>query len=434
MNYDGRSFEWGELLYRKLIEKAVTEIPQTAKIAVAGAGIASVWITKICSGAKLKIDFFIDEFPENSLVEGHVIRPQEIAAHNIDVIILSPLVNADKFAARIKNCEYNGKFIIPIEAKRVERFELSKERKDLNGLPGREWPLNVQIQTQSRCNALCLMCPYSVSWHKKNPGKMSMRLYNKIVSDLEHYRLGKLCLYLQNEPLLDPRWLDLARHAVKKLLFQLFEISTNIAALTDSRLEELIELLKGIPHEVWVSFQGHDKETYEKIMGLNFERSLKNLEKFIKAAQANGINYKVHGCGQSYKHEGRSTVLFPEDAYRDLFGKLAGKWGTGRIKVEYFRFHDRAGAIGVNNFNCHIIDLSRRYCHRVDTWLQVQYDGSVIFCCNDYSRKYVLGDMKKQSIMEYFHSDLYRKHRDMGLGIIESPDDFICKRCIKPGG
>ena len=60
--------------------------------------------------------------------------------------------------------------------------------------------------------------------------------------------------------------------------------------------------------------------------------------------------------------------------------------------------------------------------------------GEIIFCCDDYHRETVLGDLNQQTIMEFFRSEKYRDYRDMAMGLKDSPDDFICKRCMKPGG
>jgi len=52
----------------------------------------------------------------------------------------------------------------------------------------------------------------------------------------------------------------------------------------------------------------------------------------------------------------------------------------------------------------------------------------------DYHRETVFGNLKKQTISEIFESDTYNNIFKQVQGDLESPDDFICKRCQSPGG
>jgi len=63
-----------------------------------------------------------------------------------------------------------------------------------------QYPLNIQLQTVSACNGLCIMCPYHESWQKKNPGRMSEKTFDRVTRLLSGIPLGKICLYLENLP------------------------------------------------------------------------------------------------------------------------------------------------------------------------------------------------------------------------------------------
>ena len=70
----------------------------------------------------------------------------------------------------------------------------------------------VQIQTHARCNADCVFCPYSHSWHAAHPGRMGDDLWRKILDDLQPFAeglsRGLVAPYLMQEPLLDPTIFD----------------------------------------------------------------------------------------------------------------------------------------------------------------------------------------------------------------------------------
>jgi hypothetical protein len=140
-------------------------------------------------------------------------------------------------------------------------------------------PLNVQVQTISRCNARCVMCPYPTSWHATHPGRMSDECFERVVDLLDGMPLGRVCLYLENEPFLDPALIERLDIVKTRLRFEQIELSTNVSALTEAKAAALIERLADVPHELWISWHGTTAETYEAVMGLDFEKSLARCER-----------------------------------------------------------------------------------------------------------------------------------------------------------
>ena len=147
-------------------------------------------------------------------------------------------------------------------------------------------PLKVQIQTSTRCNAACEMCPYPVVTGE--PGfehaAMDEARFRRILDDLAAGGVERLSLFLMNEPLLDrrlPAWLGLARAALPGATLGLF---TNGAALDRQRARELAEA--GLD-ELCVSVHGFDPATYERVMaGLSYARMRHNLDQVLEAAAA----------------------------------------------------------------------------------------------------------------------------------------------------
>lgn len=265
---------------------------------------------------------------------------------------------------------------------------------------------------------------------------MNEDLFLKIIDDLSQYKLGKFCLYMQNEPFLDKRWFDWAEKAVNRLSMQRFEVSTNLSPLKEKTIEKLADFLGGISHEVWISFHGTDKENYERIMGLKFDRALDNLESFARIAQERDLVFRIHGMGEPKLETHRKGFLFDKVAYNKFLQKFAADRGLAPLPVRFYKYHDRAGGVSnrEHNFDYFRPDLTGCYCHRADTWLHVRYTGDTLLCCHDYTRDATLGDLNAQSIAEFFQSDFFKHFQDQALGKTDSPEDFICKRCAFPGG
>ena len=145
------------------------------------------------------------------------------------------------------------------------------------------FPAKVQIQTTTRCNAACGMCPYPVVTGEPDFEHQEMPLdrYERILDQLAGRGVERLSLFLMNEPLVDkrlPDWVARARARLPETTLGLF---TNGSALTAATARRLAEAGLG---ELCVSVHGFDRETYERVMaGLSFERLERNLAAVFEA-------------------------------------------------------------------------------------------------------------------------------------------------------
>lgn len=151
------------------------------------------------------------------------------------------------------------------------------------------FPLKIQIQTTTRCNAACVMCPYDGI--TSEPGfvhhQMDEGLYREILAQLRGRNVERLSLFLMNEPLLDVRmaeWVALAREALPRVTLGLF---TNGSPLTPALARNLAAA--GLD-ELCISFHGFDAATYEHVMkGLSYERGRRNVERVLALHRAGDL-------------------------------------------------------------------------------------------------------------------------------------------------
>jgi MoaA/NifB/PqqE/SkfB family radical SAM enzyme len=298
--------------------------------------------------------------------------------------------------------------------------------------------LNVQIQTISSCNASCYFCPFQESWQKFNPGRMSDATYNKIIDELSVYKIGKFCPYLENEPLLDSKIFDRIEYGISMLDFDILELSTNASVLSSNKIENIVDVFERVPHEIRISFHGISQKTYNKIMGLDFEKCRENVLALAEKAQKYDLNIEIRGAGAARKNSESMPNWFGEDEYHKFWNTEFEKHGIkNKPKVKFFTYHDRAGQIARNEIN--FIDtvrssLSGFYCTRFDQWVHYLYTGDLILCCMDYHRETVFGNINQQSLDEIYHSEKFTDLAKQCAGVATSPDSFICKKCVSPGG
>ena len=298
--------------------------------------------------------------------------------------------------------------------------------------------LNVQIQTTSVCTGKCIICPYLESWHKNNPGVMSDSIFHSILEQLSSFPVRKICPYLENEPLADPQIFQRIAKIRAAFPSALIEVSTNALALTKENVDKLIAALAGGPHEIWISFHGVDQRSFEGIMGIPFDVCLNNIIHLLKVAQSVPLSIKIRGAGLGRVAALKHDFSFSEHTYLTFWEKVFADNGiTNRPQVQFFTYHDRAGTISRNAIRLEEPvrpDLTGFTCSRLTDWLHFLYTGELILCCMDYHRETVFGDLRTQSLSEILQGSTASTLAQKICGRLESSPNFICKRCLSPGG
>jgi hypothetical protein len=241
-------------------------------------------------------------------------------------------------------------------------------------------PLKVQIQTTTRCNAGCEMCPYPLVTGE--PGfvheAMTEARFVRILDELRGAPIERLSLFLMNEPLLDNRlaaWVALARAALPETTLGLF---SNGAALDGARARQLAAA--GLD-ELCVSVHGFDAATYERVMaGLSFARLRKNLDEVVAAADAGELGAMALQIVTGDVPEVARTADLVPLGYR------------GRVLLK--AFSNERTAVGVapglpSSFAAGGAPTTP--CQRLFVKLYVLSNGDCVLCNVDWRRSVVLG-------------------------------------------
>ncbi|MEW6295839.1 MAG: SPASM domain-containing protein [Candidatus Diapherotrites archaeon] len=208
----------------------------------------------------------------------------------------------------------------------------------------------VEIETNTECNRKCLYCPNSL--YRRGRHSMELRLYKKIIGELSRIKFnGRLSPHFYNEPLLDERLPLLINYAREKLPEAFICIYTN-GDLLDRKLFD--ELIKSGADNFFVTQHG-------KELGSGLKRLMNSLNE---------------------KEKKRITVRVFGD--KDTFTFNRG----GLLKLDSKKFN---------------------FCSFPSTSIVINWKGEIILCCNDYFCKHVLGDLKKNKLMDIWKSKNYKK-------------------------
>ena len=281
-----------------------------------------------------------------------------------------------------------------------------------------DFPLSIQIQTQSFCNGRCSICPYRITSKKLDQGTMEWDLYQKIINEAASEPLLFSVLYeLHNEPLLDRRIFDCVKYLKSKNMNKRCGLVTNgmlldrfsLTDIAQSNLDTLI-----------ISLNAHSRKVYESTnIGLDYDRVMKNIDdllsnKAIRPKLALSFvvtqynEQDVHEAIKCWRQRGVRTRIIKEIANRagtlDNYDEL--KLNTAsHLKL----FSPRPGE--------RLMDIASRIvgCHLPFYKICILYNGDVIICCHDWERATVVGNVASSSLREVWNSARMNKIRRLIL-------------------
>ena len=139
------------------------------------------------------------------------------------------------------------------------------------GMPSARRIRGIVIGTTGVCNASCIHCPTNKPSRRMPQGRMNMKLFSKIVTELaKAFYRGNILFDLFGEPLHDPFLAQRLRLVKEKLPRTEISIATNAGLFDESRHSEIVDLADIIA----VHVGSVSPEVYNRIMDpLKAERS-----------------------------------------------------------------------------------------------------------------------------------------------------------------
>lgn len=281
-----------------------------------------------------------------------------------------------------------------------------------------KFPKIIEFQINSICNSHCSICPYALIEKKFGNIKMSDEQIEKLVDELDNYsnEIDRIIPYLNNEPFIDNRFINLLRR-LKSKKNHVLEVSTNASLLT-KEISEIIVNEKLID-DFRISFFAGNKEEYKKLMpNLNFDKCVENIRNFLKIND-NKIAYQI------------TLVLVPWIDMKKNIAQVKELFPNANIHP--FGFLDRAGNLEQKNnlaidkdkniklIGCNLERPFERMC--------ILANGDVVLCSQDWSREEIQGNVFNTSIYEVWNSKRAINIKRKILGEIPTESNYICKKC-----
>ncbi|MFQ5708249.1 MAG: radical SAM/SPASM domain-containing protein [bacterium] len=280
------------------------------------------------------------------------------------------------------------------------------------------YPLSIDIQTKSGCNAHCSFCPVGKE-ENKIYGTMSDELFQNIIDEVVEFpMLRKIDPYLLNDPLVDKRMPERIEYIARKKgkrKYPKVRITTNAGLLLEEMGDRLLQT-EGLD-EINFSFHSIVPEVYERMMSpLKFDRVMGNILRF-KEQWDKFPGKKPKLTVWTVKTQPVIENLHNEQAY----------WKKVGIGFKARKLDNRA------NKSVEDLGLGDREFVRVPfcvipfwrAW--IMWNGDMIMCCVDQERSNLLGNCSQRSVQEVWNDphyrDLRRRWRTKQL------DGLLCDNC-----
>jgi radical SAM protein with 4Fe4S-binding SPASM domain len=266
------------------------------------------------------------------------------------------------------------------------------------------------IELTNRCPLKCIMCPRTEHMTREQ-GLMSFDLFRDIIDELAAVNpkpssTEPVWLHHYGESVVHPEFGKFARYAGERGVRA--GMSVNPIMMTPKVAEELLDAELDT---LYMSLDGHDDASFEKIRGLKnaYEKSKANALRFaaLKAARSSRTKLVLSMVNFAANHESIERV-------KDFW---AATPGIDLVLHKGFVTFD-GSADEINRMRRTPWNNEQRrervgfvVCNKPWTVVSITWDGDVVPCCFDYDKKYVLGNAGRQSLGEIWNGEPMQRLR-----------------------
>jgi len=294
---------------------------------------------------------------------------------------------------------------------------LSIMRKRMTRRPVPKFPRTLQVQTVTGCQADCVFCPFGETFDFQPKGRMSDDMFKSIIEEARVHGVRRISPYLMNEPFIDKDLFKRVSYIHQQIPDSKVVVTTNGGLLTKDRINEMLDIGEAL-HALYISFQGIEKDAYETTMRgkMHFEHTMENINNLLEQQRRRNTEWPKVWITMV------STDII--DAK-----KAVAYWKKRGVRSKYTALENRGGNIkDAESFSVsgHMEYFST--CTRLFKQGYINFNGDMVLCCTDYSRKQVLGNIANSSIEAVWNGpkavDIRRRFLGEQIHTID-----LCREC-----
>lgn len=279
-------------------------------------------------------------------------------------------------------------------------------------------PFRLWLEPTNYCNLACPMCANQLI-PPETKGYMKIELYRKVIDEARDF-VYDINLFLGGEALLHKDLVTMIEYARANSIK--VRLNTNATLLTSEKPEALIKA--GLDH-ITFSFDGYEKETYEKIrVNAKFDKTLANILNFLEKKRMLGLK-KPYTVLQVIEFPSLSKDSM--DVQRKKFLKQFEGLPVNRfVRIQPHNWGGKYQDGCAEDYR----PRGSKYVFCTFPWysMNILWDGRVVPCCVDMKGEHVLGNVSTESLLDIWNGtkmvELRRK-----IVTKEYKDISICRDC-----
>jgi radical SAM protein with 4Fe4S-binding SPASM domain len=243
------------------------------------------------------------------------------------------------------------------------------------------FPVNLDIEPTEACNLKCVMCPTGFNG-AADKRMIDMDLTRRLIDQAAAHGTYSVKFTFRGEPALHTGLVEMVGYAKRKGIPEV-QFTTNGIPYTERRIRDLVTA--GLDRVIF-SVDGADKETVERIrLGLDYDRLVENIHTFHRIrAEHGGVKPFIR------------IQMVRTRANMDQVDRYIAQWKpwVDDIRINDVTDRGQGGHMAVGDQRA----VSRRRCPQPWQRMVVSSDGTVVPCCLDWSKQWVIGDATREPL------------------------------------
>lgn len=286
------------------------------------------------------------------------------------------------------------------------------------------------LELTNVCHMKCIMCVRTYKMARPQ-GFMDIKVFKKIIDEISGLNApfiheDHFWLHHFGESLLHPEFDKMLSYCYEKGVKAGLSVNSLVMEKNIAR-----RLIDARPNLLFFALDGHDDESFYEIRGVPnaYGKSKENILNFLELKKESGSKIKTV----------ITMIDFPKN--RDSIDRMYNYWrkmeGIDGVLLKPFTNWngevEKINSLVSESSKSSLINpvkkkrSGRVRCHSPWLRMSITWDGGVVPCCNDYDKKYVLGNLKDNSLTEIWNGEkMQQLRKEFISGNVENP---LCKLC-----
>ncbi len=288
------------------------------------------------------------------------------------------------------------------------------------------WIFNIELT--NNCPMKCIMCARTYNM-TRDKGFMNFNVFKKAIDELievnpEYVAQNeRLWLHHFGESLLHPEFDKFINYASSKKIYVC--LSLNPIMLTE---ENALKLIYSKPALIYLSLDGHDDASFFKIRGMKnaYTKSKENVLRFLELKKHYKSDIQIMLSMINFQENFESiekarSFWEKQDSLNGLLIKKFVSWDGSVEQINSLEAIDKHNNKKTKTKNQIVT------CNFPWRAMTILWDGDVVPCCFDYDKKYALGNIKNNTLLEIWNSN---KMVSLRKEFISSDvNNQLCRNC-----